>query len=291
MRPDLALPDLALPDPELVDLGGISVATWSLGPPDDVGPDVVLCHGTPWSAATWALVAHLLATHRRVRLWDMPGYGASPSTPQLDLATQAERFARLLELWGPTPPHVVAHDIGGAVALGAHLLHGRDYASLFLWDPVVLDPWGSAFFTLATEHGEVLARLPAPLHRALVREYVAGAAVAPVAPEHLEQLASAWTGEEGPERFYRQIGALSAEHTRPLVTRLGEVRCPTRVGWGEDDPWLPVEQAGRLCGLLPGGSTTVVVPGAGHLVALEQPEAVVAAIESFLGSSPRGPMG
>ncbi|GAB3989746.1 alpha/beta hydrolase [Nocardioides marmoraquaticus] len=267
----------------VVGCDGVDVATWEVGPPGDrPAVDVVLCHGTPWSAATWSPVARRLAVRHRVRLWDMPGYGASPSHPDLDLASQAARFARLLEQWDGPPPHVVAHDVGAAVALGAHLLHGRDLASLFLWDAVVLDPWGSPFFAHAAEHGDVLAALPAPLHRALVREYVSGAAVAPLPADRVDELVAPWLGHHGAQRFYRQVASLSPAHTRPLVPLLPDVRCPVRVGWGAQDPWLPVEQAARLREALPDGTEVEVVAAAGHLAMVERPDEVAAAVERWL---------
>ena len=144
-----------LPSPRHVDIEGTSVATYVLEPHDrePVG-DLVLCHGTPWSAAVWAPVAERLASERRVFLWDMPGYGASISaqTPPLDLVAQRRRLASLLQHWELSAPDVVAHDIGGAVALGAHLLESARLSSLHLLDVVTLDPWGSPFFRLVAQH-------------------------------------------------------------------------------------------------------------------------------------------
>ena len=48
----------------------------------------------------------------------------------------------------PAAPHVVAHDYGGAVALRAHLIHGRHFSSMVLVDVVALAPWGSPAFRL-----------------------------------------------------------------------------------------------------------------------------------------------
>lgn len=39
-------------------------------------------------------------------------------------------FARLTSIWDLHEPHVITHNIGGAVALGADLLHEVDYAGL-----------------------------------------------------------------------------------------------------------------------------------------------------------------
>lgn len=292
----------ALPAPAMVDLDGIRTATWLLEPPEggptgrSTGRDVVLCHGTPWSARVWAHVATTLAADRRVLLWDMPGYGRSEIGPQVpvDLATQMGRLRRLLDVLGIERPHVVAHDIGGAVALGAHLLHGQDLASLMLWDPVVLEPWGSPFFRLVAENADVFAALPPQLHRALVREYISGAAGGEVGDAAgddaggaldaavLEQLVEPWTTPEGVPGFYRQIAALTPAHTRPVARSLGSVRCPVAIGWGEEDPWIPVEQADRLAAALPGRPTPRLLPGVGHLAPLEAPRAVAETVRQWL---------
>lgn len=274
-----------LPEPTIIDVDGVAVATWLLepdGPPR--GPDVVLCHGTPWSAAVWSAAARHLARHRRVRLWDMPGYGASAKEEQVpvDLGSQMRRFAQLLDRWRLAAPSVIAHDVGGAVALGAHLLHGRDYASLHLWDIVALEPWGSPFFRLVSAHQEVFSQLPPELHAALVREYIAGAARQPLTPAWVEILTEPWLGPTGQAAFYRQISQLRVEDTRPVVDRLGELRCPVRIGWGEDDPWIAVEQAHRLRRALPGDPETTTLAGVGHLGPVESPAAIHRELDAWL---------
>ncbi|MCD1285556.1 MULTISPECIES: alpha/beta hydrolase [unclassified Brevibacterium] len=313
---------------------GTKVATEVIGPPesDDRLGDIVICHGTPWSSRMWRPLAHELGQSYRVHLWDMPGYGESipgggftdhppaesapaeaapaeaipalPEPPAVDLVTQGRRLAELLEVWKLESPHVIAHDIGGAVALGAHLFDGREFASLYLLDIVTLDPWGSPFFRLVAENEPVFAALPAPLHRALVREYIAGAASsAPNGPRpeifrlevprledsrlelsHLDDLADPWCSPAGQSAFYRQVASLSPRHTQGIADSLGEVRCPVHIGWGEDDPWIPVEQAERLAKRLPGYPGITRFPGAGHLVPLESPEEFAADIRSWFSS-------
>ncbi|WP_129787801.1 alpha/beta fold hydrolase [Promicromonospora panici] len=274
-----------LPEPVFVDVGGTGVATYVLEPADRKPvADVVLCHGTPWSVQVWAPVALALSRDHRVFLWDMPGYGASPkdAAQPVDLVAQRERFAALLRHWSLDRPHVVAHDIGGAVALGAHLLEDADFASLFLLDIVMLDPWGSPFFRLVAENESVFAAIPGPLHAALTKEYIAGAANQGLPAEAIEMLTEPWRDEAGQAAFYRQIAQLSPAHTRPIVGRLGEVRCPVRVGWATEDPWIPFEQAGRLRGALPGAPELVEFPGRGHLVPLEDADAVGRAVRQWL---------
>ncbi|WP_349828622.1 alpha/beta fold hydrolase [Brevibacterium litoralis] len=279
---------LATPEPDLLDIDGERIATWRLGRTDEAAPPLVLCHGTPWSAAVWMPVAQRLASQYRLYLWDMPGYGrsiaesgtgeAEPGAvpPAVDLVAQRRRFAALLDHWGLDRPHVLAHDIGGAVALGAHLLEDREFASLLLLDVVTLDPWGSSFFRVVAQNESVFSAIPPALHAALVREYIRGAGGTGLDPAHVEALATPWLSEAGGPAFYRQIAALDPAHTVPIVERLGAVRCPVRVFWGEDDPWIPVDQASALARRLPGDPQVVTFPGAGHLVPLEATEAFVA---------------
>ena len=278
-----------LPTPTRLTVDGTEIATYRLDPkPDEAAPagDVVLCHGTPWSAATWLPVAQRLAQTYRVYLWDMPGYGASisPSAPAADLVAQRRRLAALIEHWGLDRPHVVAHDIGGAVALGAHLLEGREFASLYLLDIVTLDPWGSPFFRLVADHENVFAALPPALHAALVREYIAGAIRADLDPTWLDDLTRPWTGVDGQATFYRQIAQLTPGHTRPIVERLSSVRCPVRIGWGDQDPWIPVGQATKLAERLPSTPKVTTFPEAGHLVPLEATGALTLDLERWLSN-------
>jgi pimeloyl-ACP methyl ester carboxylesterase len=276
-----------LPAPVPVAIGDTTVLTYTMDAdqPDPAG-DVVFCHGTPWSAQVWADAAQHLSAGFRVFLWDMPGYGRSTKDPAVavDLASQMSRFAQLLEHWQLDRPHVVAHDIGGAVALGAHLLHGRDYAGLYLWDVVTLDPWGSPFFELVADHADVFAALPGNLHAALVNEYIAGAAGHELAPEWVRALTQPWLGDEGQSAFYRQIAALRPHHTHPLVERLHQSRCPVAIGWGEQDPWIPVEQATRLQRSLPDAPSPLTLSGVGHLAPIEAPARVRSALDAWLAA-------
>lgn len=66
-----------------------------------------------------------------------------------------------------------------------------------------------------------------------------------------------------------------------LRDRLGEIRVPTRVIAGADDPATPVSLGAELAEGIP-GADLVVVPDAAHLANVEQPSAVTAAIREHL---------
>ena len=273
-----------LPEPTFVDIDGVAVATYILEPSRACLGDIVFCHGTPWSSIVWAPVARQLSSHFRIHLWDMPGYGLSSKGRSIayDLRSQMRRFTAVLRHWNLESPHVIAHDIGGAVALGSHVLELTDFAGVFLWDIVTLDPWGSPFFRLVAENEEVFAGLPPELHDALVREYIAGAALKSLDAYWITALAEPWNDVRGQAAFYQQIAALDPKDTHEVAEKLHTVRCRVRIGWGREDPWIPSSQAAELQARLPGHPSTVMLAGTGHLAPLEKTVEVREAIDEWL---------
>lgn len=248
------------------------------------GPPVVMCHGTPWSSVLWEPIADALANNFTIYLWDMPGFGRSSMTKGQDvsLAAQARALVELVELWELERLHVVAHDVGGAVALRAHLLHGLRIDRLVLIDVVTLAPWGSPFFRLVRDNSTVFTQLPAALHEGLVRVYVAGASHRPLDEDVLVGLVRPWLGPRGQEAFYAQIAQAHSRDTDSIVALLPAVTAHTTIIWGREDRWIPVEQALRLGGSIP-NSVVRVVDQAGHLIHYDAPEALLYEVGAGLG--------
>lgn len=250
------------------------------------GPPVVLVHGWPFSSWIWGDVAAGLASRYTVYVWDLPAYGRSERRPDQDVSLpgHAAVFAELLAHWGldsGTGPAVVAHDVGGAVALRAHLLNGVPYARLALVDAVAIAPWGSGFFRLVREETSTFARLPAALHAALVRAYVDDAGGPSLPPATVEALAGPWLDEAGQSAFYRQIAALRQEHTDEMEDRYPGLDLPVLICWGADDAWIPVERGKDLAGRVPGARLRVFAD-AGHLLQLHAPAALTGELLAWL---------
>ena len=69
---------------------------------------------------------------------------------------------------------------------------------------------------------------------------------------------------------------------RPGVhEEIGQVTLPTLIIVGDQDVATPLANAERIQALIP-GSKLVVIPGAGHSSAIEEPEAVNRALVEFL---------
>jgi pimeloyl-ACP methyl ester carboxylesterase len=247
------------------------------------GPEVVFCHGTPWSSELWRPFAEALAPAFTVYLWDMPGYGVSSKHPEhrVSLDVQGEVFADLLAWWGLDSPHVVAHDYGGAVALRAHLLHQRRFASLALVDVVALAPWGSEFFRLVREHPDVFVALPRAVHEGALRAYIEGASHVGVTPAAMDSLLAPWADEAGKAAFYRQVAQADQAYTDEIEPLYPNLKLPVLVVWGCEDTWIPVARAHRLHKLIPGAELELI-PGAGHLVQLDQPALLASTLTRWL---------
>ncbi len=80
------------------------------------------------------------------------------------------------------------------------------------------------------------------------------------------------------------VGALQGMRDRPDSTPLlSQVQCPVLIIHGADDQLIPVSEAQLMHQQLP-GSRLVVIPEAGHLPNLEQPELFNQAVREFLSS-------
>ena len=246
------------------------------------GAPVVLVHGTPFSSFVWRRIARELARRHLVFVYDLLGYGQSDKRKGQDvsLGVQNRLMAALLEHWGLRRPFVMAHDFGGATALRAHLLDGCDYEKLVLIDPVALRPWGSPFVQHVRAHETAFAGVPDSIQRAILAAYVQGAAFHPLRPEALEAYAAPWLGPTGQPAFYRQIAQMDERYTDEVESLYGAMRCPVRLLWGVEDQWIPIERGRELARRMPGGALTEV-PGCGHLMQEDAPEAIVAAALAF----------
>lgn len=247
------------------------------------GPDLVLAHGWPWSSFSWHRVIPDLATSFTVHWYDMPGYGKSDKSEnqRTSLDVQGEVFAEMLAHWGLSKPRVVAHDFGGATTLRAHLLHGCDFEKYLLMNVVAMRPWGSDFFDHVGRHVDAFQGLPPHIHKAVVEAYIRGAFVNDIPVDDFDALVAPWLSEDGAASFYRQFAQADEKYTADVEAHFGDVRCPTKIVWGEDDPWIPLERGKSLHQLMPKAEFTSI-PGAGHMPQLEKTDAVLKEILGFL---------
>ncbi len=249
------------------------------------GPDLMLAHGWPWSSFSWHRVIPELSKHFRVHWYDMPGYGQSEKSAQQRTAldVQGQVFAEMITHWQLQHPLVVAHDFGGATTLRAHLLHHCNFERYVLMNVVAMRPWGSAFFDHVGRHVEAFLGLPLHIHKAVVEAYISGALVNDIAPGDFEKLVEPWLSEDGRISFYRQFAQADEKYTAEVEPLFAEIRCPVKIIWGQDDPWIPLERGKALYKLIPQAAFKTL-ENVGHLPQLERPDLVLKQLLDFLKS-------
>ncbi|RWR06022.1 alpha/beta fold hydrolase [Paenirhodobacter populi] len=250
------------------------------------GPPLVAIHGTPFSSQVWRRIVPQFADRRTIHYFDLVGYGLSEMRAGQDvsLAVQNRVLAAMFAEWGIGRPDVLAHDFGGATALRAYYLNGLRYASLTIFDAVALAPWGSPFVRHVRLHEAAFSGMPDYMHRALLRAYLQTAAKNPLSEEALEIYSVPWLGPVGQPAFYRQIAQMDQRYTDEVEGRYARMDCPVTVLWGRDDDWIPFEKGEALAALI-SDRNVIAVPGAGHLVQEDRPEAIVAAVLKQLDHS------
>ena len=88
----------------------------------------------------------------------------------------------------------------------------------------------------------------------------------------------------GPESFLNQNAAMPTRPDHRSV--LPRITVPTMVLCGSEERVCPVSVHGEIAASIP-GARLVVVPGAGHLSTIDQPELVTHAIRRWLTASER----
>lgn len=247
------------------------------------GPPVVLVHGTPSRSLVWRRVAAVLARRHRVFVWDLLGFGDSERHVEQDvsLVAHGEVLAELVERWQLERPALIGHDIGGSVALRAHLVESVPVSRLVLVDAVVLAPWITARTRQMQQDVDAWLPLPNRELADLIGKHLRSATTRPLAREVFDALFDQWDGERGQALYLRNLAQLDEAHTVEVEQRLPTITALTLVVWGEQDAWLPVEVSERIAGLIP-GAERVVIPAAGHFSMEDEPEQVAASIDAFL---------
>ena len=252
------------------------------------GPPVVLVHGTPSRARIWRGVAARLAERHAVYVYDLPGFGESERYEGQDvsIAAQGRVLADLVEEWGLEEPAVAGHDIGGGIVLRAHLLEGAGFRGISLLDAVVLTPWGTPALGHVREHLGAYRTMPSGVFEAYVAARLGETTSRPMGEEAFEAYLSQWRGPEGQAAYLRKDAALVERDTAEVERRLGSLRAPVLVMWGEEDAWLDPSQAGTLAGKMPGAELRFVA-GAGHFVMEDAPEEVAGILAGYFAEAPR----
>jgi len=252
------------------------------------GDPLVIVHGTPWSSYNMRHMIESLSKSYQVYFYDMVGFGQSDqSDGDVSPSKQAEILDQLLMYWKLEKPTIIAHDLGGAVTLNAHLKLKCQFKKIILINPIAVTPWASDFFKQARDHEAAFAGLPDGCHEALLRYYVKSAAGANLDDATLEASLVPWLQDGGKEAFYRQMAQSVDACTDDIEPLYSMIRDPVHIIWGLSNSVLPVEHGKQLHEMIL-SSEFICIPHVGHLVMEEQPDIILEKIEEVLGDSQAG---
>ncbi|MFP3853078.1 MAG: alpha/beta fold hydrolase [Anaerolineales bacterium] len=248
------------------------------------GPPLVLIHGTFSSLHTWDGWAETLSADYRLLRLDLPGHGLTGPRHDGDYSrgADAELLADWLDRLGVERASLAGNSLGGAIALRFALAHPDRVDKLILIDstglPVPQEAEPIAIFQIL----EVpILRNAAALFtpRFFFRQTLEGA-----------YAQDDRITEELVDRYYllmrregNRAALLQRMQTRdqPLADRYSTIEAPTLIMWGEQDSWIPVENAFRFEEVLP-TVEVVVIEEAGHMPMEERPGVTAELAEEFL---------
>lgn len=241
-----------------------------------MGLPLVLLHAFPLSAAMWASQLELAEL---VVAPDQRGFGGSPlgsDEPSLDRL--ADDIAELIDARGLDRVVLGGLSMGGYVAMAFARRHPQRLAGLILADTkMTADPPTG----VANRHriADLLEADPAsPVLLEELYPKLVGETTKRTRPDVVARVTSWVQSAPAPAAVWAQ----RAMAARPDSSEtLRQVAVPALVLVGDEDEQSPPADAEAMASVLP-DSRLVVIPSAGHLSAVEAPQAFNAAVQHFL---------
>ena len=281
-------------DEQLVQVNGVRLWTARQGS----GPPLALIHGGPGLWDYFDELAALIDDRVEVHRYDQRGGGRSQHQPPYDVATFVADLDALRVHWGHERWIVAGHSWGADLALAYAAEHpGRVTALLHIGGTGIIDDWHDEYH----ENADARRTLEQRARRLELRAMLKTDETLPVELDReycvltwMADYADSRRGRQYAERLLRPYDPnyalnadLSADWSRlqaddAFVRRVHEIAAPVLIMHGAEDP-RPPHLAERLTASLPNAKLDIV-PNAGHLPWVEQPERTRDALRTFLAS-------
>jgi len=240
------------------------------------GPVVIMSHSLACTLHMWDEQATALAGRYTVVRFDTRGHGQS-SAPEgaYSLDQMCDDLKGLLDGLGIKETHFVGLSMGGMIGQTFALKHPAMIKSLVLCDTTSRYPaaassiWEDRIKTVSAKGMEPM--VAGTLERWFTAPFRARR-------RDVMERVGAMIRNTPPAGY---VGCCHAIPKINVTDRLKELRCPTLVIVGEEDPGTPMEMAREIHSALP-GSQLAVLRSASHLSNVEQPEEFNRALLGFL---------
>lgn len=239
------------------------------------GRPLLFVHGFPLSGEMWQPILPLLQDVGKLIVPDLRGFGGSEATPDAEMADYADDLAALLDALGEKQPAVVVGlSMGGYVAFEFHRRHRARVAALVLADTRAEGDTAESAKARLESADQVAREGSRIVGDAMVEKLFAAATPATVKETWRGLMAAA-----DPVGVAAALRAMSRRTDfRPL---LSDIQAPTLIIVGAEDSITPVDGSRGMHEAI-GGSQLEIIPGAGHMPPVEQPEAFARVVRKFI---------
>lgn len=257
-----------------IEVNGISLYYELHGPED--GDVLVLSNGIMMSTASWGLQLRALAPHMRVLLYDCRGMWQSDH-PEGDYSMElhADDLAALLKALNIPKAHIGGISYGSEVSLTFALKYPEMTQSLIVIDGVSeVTPYLKAQakpWMLAAEKNDPEMLFASSVFLNFSEEWI----------EKNQALLNGMAANFGFLKLDSFVKLMKSFEAFNVTERLPEIKCPTLIVVGEEDPIKGRPHAERILKGIP-HAEYLVVPGAGHALCLDKPEPLNTAILGFV---------
>ena len=240
---------------------------------DKSQPAVVLLHGAGFDHTIWALHSRWFAHHGfGVLAPDLPGHGRSSGAPLPTIADMADWTAALLEAAGAAKAKLVGHSMGSLIALETAARHPAKVSALGLIGTAATMTVGPDLLKAAEANDRTAIDMVSIWGLGFQAEL--GGSLAPGLWMHygaqrvLEQCR--------PGVLFNDLSACNAY--QGALAAAARITVPATFILGERDMMTPARAGKTLAAALP-NSRTVVLSGAGHMMMVERPDELLAALQ------------
>src|SRR4030088_842812 len=236
-------------------------------------PTIVLLHGAGFDHTTWALQSRWFAHHGYgVLAPDLPGHGRSSGAPLPTIADMADWTADLIDAAGVAKARLVGHSMGSLIALETAARHPAKISALTLIGTAATMTVGPDLLKAAEANDHLAIDMVSIWGLGFEAEL--GGSLAPGLWMHhgaqrvLEQCR--------PGVLFNDLAACNAY--QGALAAAARIKIPTTLILGERDMMTPAKAGKTLAAALP-NSRTVVLRGAGHMMMVERPDELLAALQ------------
>lgn len=228
---------------------------------------LILIHGAGGDSRHWPPEIRRLRG-RRVLAPDLPGHGKSSGAGRQTIPAYAADLLAWLDRLEIPKVLAAGHSMGGGIVQALALHHPERLKGIILVG-------SGARLRVAPQILENAAQEATyPQTIAVVTEWY----YSPLAPPRLRELAARRLAEVRPSVVY---GDYLACNQFDVMEEIAQIALPALVLCGADDVLTPPKYSHYLAGKIRGAKLQII-PQAGHMVMVEQPQQVAAAIQDFI---------